>query len=46
MGLKWGKRMVFPEKSLNDNKQELLQSYLTAMRDKEKEKFDKKNQKI
>lgn len=35
-----GKRVVFPESSYNINKREVLDTYLTAMRDKEKDKLE------
>jgi hypothetical protein len=41
-----GKRMVFPEKNVNQSKKELLENYLLVMREKEKEKLDMRKKKI
>lgn len=41
-----GKRMVFPEKDVNQNKKELLDNYLFVMRENEKEKLAMKKKKI
>jgi hypothetical protein len=41
-----GKRMIFPEKNVNEGKKELLENYLHVMREKEREKLDLKKKKI
>ena len=46
MGLRPGKRMQFPVADQFQNQRDLLDSYLTVMRDRERQKLELKKQKL
>jgi membrane peptidoglycan carboxypeptidase len=41
-----GKRMLFPERNVSQDKKELLDNYLSVMREKERAKLEYKKKKI